>query len=108
MAVKTNQKEIMHVRDVVSAAYTYSHLNWMTTTGLAASFKVSKNTISMWLLEAIEKGYVKDIKTCQAIKAKHIKEYEDEYGIVNSSLRISYQKAFDNRTVANPEIIAAI
>lgn len=105
---KLTQKELMHVRNVVSAAYTYNSLNGATLPMLASSFKVTNNTISNWLLEAVEKGYVLEREQCEAIKNKHIREYESSIGISNSSLREAYENAFNNRKIASMELLAII
>lgn len=110
MATKTKltQPELMHVRNVVSAAYTYNNLKGMTLSTLAASFKVSRNTISLWLLEAVEKGYVKERNICENIKQKHIEEYERSISISNSCLRSAYDSAFSNRSHPDVELLAVI
>lgn len=110
MAVKEriNTKEIMHVRNVVSTAYTYARIPWMSISGLATSFKVSQNTINAWLIEAVEKGYVSDITVCRIIRNKHITEYETTLDIHNSSLRTAYDNAFSNRTIPSNDLMAII
>ena len=87
---KDNKLSIEHERNLVNVAYTYYNIPWMTIKGLALSFKVSENTITDWLCEAIEKRYVESAMMCSRIKDKHISEYETKHGIHNSELRDKY------------------
>lgn len=103
-----NPTELSHIRNVVSAAYTYHRIPWMTISGLANSFKVSKNTINGWLIEAVENGYVSEISICKSISRKHIEEYERTIGIAESCLRGHYEHAFSNRSYPDAELLAVI
>lgn len=103
-----NPTELSHIRNVVSAAYTYYRIPWMTISGLANSFKVSKNTINKWLVEAVENGYVTEISICRSISKKHIEEYERSIGISESCLRDHYNFAFSNRSYPDAELLAVI
>lgn len=101
-------REIMHVSNIVSAAYTYARIPWMSITDLATSFKVSQNTINMWLLEAVEKGYVSDINECKIIRNKHVTEYEKKLDIRNSSLRTAYDDALSKRTIPSNDLMSNV
>lgn len=94
---KFTAEEIQHQRNIVSAAYTYHNLNWITLTALARSFKVSKSTISQWICEAISRGFIADYKMCEAIQKKHIAEYEASIKSESSCLRAMYLNAFAAR-----------
>lgn len=108
MAAKVNQKEVIHAMNVISTAYSYINITWMSINNLATSFHVSQNTISKWLLEAVQKGYVADLKTCTAIKNKHINEYEKNLNIHNSCLRTAYDEAIQRRSTPNSVLMANI
>ena len=97
----TKEQLTEHKRNVISAAYTYHNIHWMTITSLAESFKVSGNQITEWLCEAVSKGYVADDSICESIQRKHIKEYESYLNIANSSLRTKYQEAFACRNASS-------
>lgn len=108
----TKQQLAEHQRNVVSAAYTYHNIDWMTITALAASFNVTGNQIAEWLCEAISKRYVPDDAICERIKSKHIEEYESTLLIANSSLREKYATAFDTRRktphMVEPDFIGCV
>lgn len=93
----TKEQLAEHQRNVVSAAYTYHNIHWMTITALAEAFNVTGNQIAEWLCEAISKRYVPDDSVCERIRNKHIEEYEATLRISNSSLRQKYSVAFDAR-----------
>ena len=90
----TKQQLADHRRNVVSAAYTYHNINWMTISSLARSFNVTGNQIAEWFCEAISKRYLKDDNICERICNKPIEEYENTLCLHNSSLREKYYVAF--------------
>lgn len=102
---KVNQKEVMHMQEVVAVAYLYNTTTAITLQYLASIFSVSQNTITSWLLEAIEKGYVRENKICERIKEKHIYEYETNFHIQNSGLRTAYEEAFRKRVIPTEELV---
>ena len=104
----TKEQLAQHQRNVVSAAYTYHNIHWMTIIGLAESFKVSGNQITEWLCEAVSKRYVSDDAICESIKRKHIQEYESSLHITNSSLRAKYQEAFACRKATPVKVAIGI
>ena len=87
-----------HRAMVIQAAQSYIDFGWMTISKLANSFKVSENTITEWLCEAISNRYVANDYICAQIMKKHIAEYEQKHNIANSSLREKYKQALTTRS----------